>query len=986
MSLSSGRLNRVSLLLGSTAAVGGGGTAILLSGTKAVPEGTAAGVAIGQLSVNEPGTWVITVDPANDAGDRVTVVANELRTTSTAFDYAVAAYHDLRLNATRAADGKSLSQVIRIDVLLSLVSVTMDDISPALDVAEGSVLWNLGAMVAGESRTISPNDGRWVFNADKSQVLRGIAAWSVGDTEVSVTQTHGGATNSPITTTANVTVTETVAYINIGTSSVGTFDIAPGDPLLARQGTPGQVGYLTRAKAGWTTPMYDRVTGSYVVGLTAWHAAPISHALAGDLRGIKQVIVRANNGMDYEPELGIHPIYGNECYLIHVRASDMPSSGMLELIGVVIPYAGLPFVLQGQPDARTISVVASTGVVLNRINHTYDMWSMLLSVDKTGEDLPSAVVYKAADSDPAGNDLNNGLTAGSPLKTWEAVIAKVESIHGTADVGGAIAYLLASQDHEFGLVSPSTITLAANSWLRIMPAPGLTKADVKIARKIGARGLYCERVSVENVQSSVTLENYNPDGVAANNYMHMRVVGVSHDGGAGLDAFGQPNGPQFVQAANGHLQAINCTVSNCFATGFNCLTLDIGCTTDNLSENRDMSINPKVSIRFKVKNQVDLSGGNHCDAMQFTLSRRMHIVEDLDANEGNYGAGLFQDVEPNEDFAYIRPRVNVGASASPSIGINGKPKGYLIIDPICTGGTQIWPATPPYAVDCRMILTFNSVAGNLASMYRYGFSVIGPGDTVDPNVSPPAENEFVTLFGANTVDVVNAAEPTTLTVDGSNFVTQWRCDMSGGGPGPYAVPAAPNRPTFNAAGFNGHPTVDCAAGVSALGRGSTPDSIEGANPCEIFIYGRHDELPASTATRTLFSYGGAASASSRFVRRTVVGGVNKASFLIGSSSLVAPGDFSGDFILHVYYDGALGYGIGLYTAQQPNGLYTTGVLGAAPATGGLRAVMGGDFNDTQGVPTSRWGGGFAGRVIIDRVLTSDERLAAIAVIRSMAGF
>lgn len=780
-----------------------------------------------------------------------------------------------------------------------------------------------------------------------------------------------------------------IQYISIGNSAPGTFNVDPGDPIMARRGAPGR-GYYTRAKAGWTSPqLFDVLTDdTCVIGLTAWHNAPIAYQLAGDLRGIEHVWVCANGGDWYEAKLGIHPVYGNECYLTYIRKADMPASGELELIAVAQPYNGYPFALQGQPDARTINI-PSPGGTLHRVNHTFNMWSMLLSVDKTGSDLPHARVFKASDDDPAGSDSNDGLTYATPLKTWPAVLAKIMAIHETSDVGGAHIYLTSSQNHEFGLPdSPApSITAAAKSWLRIMPAPGLAKADVKIARQIGTHGLYCERVSIENVQSSATLTNCDPANVQANNYLHMRVIGIDHDGGDGVDEFGQPNGPQFVQAANGHLQAVNCTISNCYASGFNCLTLDIGCTTDNLSENRDMTINPKVSIRLKVKNQTDLSGGNHCDAAQFTNGRRMHIVEDLDATEGNHCEGLFSDTIPNEDIVYIRPRIDVGSYTGPSIGINGKPTGYLIVDPICVGGTtQIWPATPPYANDCAMILTEESQAGNLASQARYGFSVIHPGDTVDPDVNPPAENEFVTLFGANVVDVVDANSLTTVSHSGpGTAVTEWRCDMVGGGPGPYAVPAAPNRPTWNPTGFGGQfPTVDCVAGVSALGRSSVPDSIEGANPCEIFLWGRHDEPASSTTSRFVMTYGGAGAASSRYVRRTAAGGLNKVSFHITATGNVvtAPGDFSGEFILHVYYDGALGYGIGLFTADQPEGAYATATLGAAPSTQGLRVVMSGDYNDVIGIASSRAAVGWNGKAMINRVLTSDERAAAIAIARA----
>lgn len=303
----------------------------------------------------------------------------------------------------------------------ALNALTLDTSAFLDDVAAGSVISVISGKSAGSTLSITPNDGRLVLSGDQTQVLRGLSAVTPSSTIYTITETKVGAPNSPRANAFTFVITAAgpaIQYVNFGSAAVGSFDVTSGNPLLAMQGTVGQRGWGKRAKGAWSTMMYDLIATDdvYYAGVDAYHASPLSILNTGDYFGIKHVTFIMSGGTPLVvTERTVHPVSGILAYHCPIRRSDATASRQHELIAVVTPHVGLPFVLQGTPDMKT-QYKAFSGSNIFRLNWLNDMWSMKINVDKTGSALPKCVVWKTSNTG-TGNDANTGLTEAQALKS-----------------------------------------------------------------------------------------------------------------------------------------------------------------------------------------------------------------------------------------------------------------------------------------------------------------------------------------------------------------------------------------------------------------------------------------------------------------------------------------------------------------------------------------------------------------------------------------
>lgn len=106
------------------------------------------------------------------------------------------------------------------------------------------------------------------------------------------------------------------------------------------------------------------------------------------------------------------------------------------------------------------------------------------------------------------------------------------------------------------------------------------------------------------------------------------------------------------------------------------------------------------------------------------------------------------------------------------------------------------------------------------------------------------------------------------------------------------------KPLYDATGFNGRPCITSDGVDDELTLASDPGGTlpAGAAPCEIWWCGSQLLSGADPTTGVLFQWGGNSAGSSRYLRRTVASGVNRAQSAQGVTH-TAPGDFTGPHVL-----------------------------------------------------------------------------------------
>lgn len=173
-----------------------------------VPEDAQPGELVGHVTGLHPFEQLTLVD---DAGGRLAYVDGAVYAGETPLEGQGGSSLDLVLERRLAKPGKQTIELeatlaIAVTEALVLEELPLEDLTVSLDVATGAELAVLGPLLPGETRSIVPNDGRVVFNAEQTALLRGLTAWSAGVTEYTVHREHPNASNSPLGTSWILTV------------------------------------------------------------------------------------------------------------------------------------------------------------------------------------------------------------------------------------------------------------------------------------------------------------------------------------------------------------------------------------------------------------------------------------------------------------------------------------------------------------------------------------------------------------------------------------------------------------------------------------------------------------------------------------------------------------------------------------------------------------------------------------------------------------
>lgn len=147
------------------------------------------------------------------------------------------------------------------------------------------------------------------------------------------------------------------------------------------------------------------------------------------------------------------------------------------------------------------------------------------------------------------------------------------------------------------------------------------------------------------------------------------------------------------------------------------------------------------------------------------------------------------------------------------------------------------------------------------------------------------------------------AERTDLITQSSGAVSSWR-DIVGGYDAVQATGAA--QPMFSATSFNGRPgvTFDATDDELTCTDSALLSQLGGATAYEMWALVDQQALPADATTRVLMSVGGNTGGSNRNLQRIVSGGVNRARFIVGVTTALPSGDYSGRHVFRGRADGA----------------------------------------------------------------------------------
>jgi hypothetical protein len=724
------------------------------------------------------------------------------------------------ITVTQTATNTSGSASSTSNATATVVPLAPGEITPPLISGLALLGQVVTATPASWSRDPTSTAGQWKRDGASIDGQTGLTyTLAAGDVDTSTTYVEtatnaGGSTESTSNALGPIAADPPdpgIATITPGVTAVGSW--AETDPAalgIGTQGDPADYGYAEQPTANWVNPMNATVrNGTLYIGVVASKGPMLSKYLASDPYGIKEVWFSVANGAwtvvsERTPHPTIFATAGAiDCYVAALNGADCATSGQKEARAIVVPWAGVPFVLQVPTiDAQTAlsgklnpvtatwpNLADSSGGTLTRNNYSPGAWSLLVNIDKTGTALPGAVVYLNTIS---GNDANTGLSAGQALLTGDAAIAKIKTIHGTSDVGGATIYYTPAGNHVWGMSGTPAIQAAATQNLLVTHAPGLSDTDIVLTSAAGSYGWNCEKVKTVGLLHSgnFTIQFANPAGSASVTYFDTHTEDVYSDGGAGnLDANGQSANLASLAQPNGHNAIINCTFTRRVGAGTAKTTLSIGNTWDAVSSNQDVNDDVKVSIWDTMANLVQ-AGSNHLDMIQFKGGRRNHIVIDLTAVTGIVCQGGFHDERSGSNIAFIRPRIT-STSTGPALGFeagSGLYEGlreYDIHDPQITGPTTLPTPQSGDQQNVRVTLTAASVPGVWGSEFRYGLSVLWPDTTTEPNVSRPAEHAIIAEFGKTALAFLLDAEDTTsLSFDSGALtnVTEVRDIRSPGGP------------------------------------------------------------------------------------------------------------------------------------------------------------------------------------------------------------
>ena len=228
-----------------------------------------------------------------------------------------------------------------------------------------------------------------------------------------------------------------------GGGDTNTPTIPPGTGWTGPTAEPGQVGSGPHDDAKvigrWDVVPYQTVTDTFQVGIPAFHINQVDRVEFA-VEGGAWV---AADSMAYNPRTDVWEYYGV------LRASDFASAGPIEVRAIAYPTVGMPRLLD----------------------------ALYLNVDPD-DSLVSDVRYVS----PTGSDSTGAGTQIAPFATIKNAAQDLTNELGSAD--GCTIYLTAG-DHDYGGGWPYQ-PIVNSRWLTIRPAPGLTKADVRVTSYSGS--------------------------------------------------------------------------------------------------------------------------------------------------------------------------------------------------------------------------------------------------------------------------------------------------------------------------------------------------------------------------------------------------------------------------------------------------------------------------------------------------------------------
>jgi hypothetical protein len=805
---------------------------------------------------------------------------------------------------------------------------------------------------------------------------------------------------------------------------------------FSQQGTSDQYGYNEEAIASFCTPQFDTIpsSGTYYIGVTAWKAPTLADLKLGRERGIKEVAVSINNGAWFSVSTpGIHPVWGNECYLFPVRASDFATAlEKIEVRAIAVPWVGKPLVVQGDPDPRRTNELVS---------RTDGWWSLFLSVDKGGA-LPKLTIYKKPAADPGAS--GDGTSAGQAVKTWtevEAIADAWATANNGGSWGGITVQLTDATNHEQPCYATTQRILSVTGFRRFTirgNASDPTLTQITVAGDL-SKSIVAERLGLEYLRYGPLCQvRHLHSIVGTKQYQDTFLRDVRHNGDpAAIAATGQYTGPfDAFGFGDGYNEAFGAYAYLGGGTGFGSLSIAFRCTVHGANAATDAFLDAKLNIQCVVENFGHRTGGtvedtSHSDALQFRFGRQDVIVEDMLIDNTAYPGvslqGIFWDSGCYMDnVAIIRPRVWISGVA---LGVNSPVTNGYFLDPQHNGSGGLYndrgrlsDGSAPwehYSRNWRIVAKSGTTPGQWASEPRYGKTYISASSPLEINDQQPGDvTVWQTLAPGKVGEIIDAELVGTMLLyesDGSvsagnycgqiaNYIAPTQTYVMGTSGGASVFE---RRPEYQADAFGGRPGLvfnpdptysNLQSGTTttrgdALG-GSFANVLAGAGEKE--VWGTFDNRhPANdTGTRYFYDHGGGGTIADFAIR--VVGTSGSQPTLVFRVGYAADSSGTGAnaaafTVPFSQFDpsGLIGYRVELLTAgprvtlwkadptwaaAHPNGLtvtftYTSGVKFCVS---NARTVLGGNAGLITGSPQSYASQVFNLRILCSARLSSTE--------------
>lgn len=373
-------------------------------------------------------------------------------------------------------------------------------------------------------------------------------------------------------------------------------------------GDPTVDGADAKAIARWDVVPYQTITGSFEVGVVAFHYG-----------GIERVDFAVNGG----PWQSVYTMTYNERtrvmeWVARLDSATLPD-GPVEVRAIAYPENGVPRVLGGElvPDS------------VKNGEHS------LFLASNDGGSLPEEKSYVS----PTGSDTDGD---GSEARPYASIMKAVKSISdrsgGTAD--GGTVYLMEG-DHQWGSYAYALLTTNSNRWLTVEPAPGLTKDDVRIAGSNSPRWWDGIRLPLQRIRD-VTI--VHPTSIS------------STSGGAGIwleDCLFIGPGPEtdgdYASATGYHpINEAKFSARGVYVTDTNFEDVKRPSIEWTLARNvefhrigLDAFFNPRMLLNCEVHDQGNAGNVGHRDVIQFFQGSDNTIIYGFEAVDNIIGQPIF---------------------------------------------------------------------------------------------------------------------------------------------------------------------------------------------------------------------------------------------------------------------------------------------------------------------------------------------------------